>query len=297
MTTVSRRGAVSLVGYVGPSKKADHVRLYTGLDFQSYYEVPRRRLSTRTQSTPKTRQRSTVMIKPDAALDFVQVSKQSGTASFLAGGIAGAFLTSQAQAGIIHPTTTIFTRQTLFVFCPTREICPTRDLSCRPTLIPAICEGIPGGTVGEEAVAVQAANAPSLFCASFNIPCHSRPQHCLVGKEPPPEQMAAAIAASVLCNTVNIPCGRALGDTARRISRAFSLKPPTTCKPRRSDFTPPRPAWHARGRSTFAPGRESVGRMCIYCADSVAIELTPLQAVRSPGGALKKSPIALNEVS
>jgi hypothetical protein len=199
--------AVSLVGYVGPSKKAEHIRLYTGLDFQSYYEVPRASvLDAQAVDAEDENSASTVMIHPDATLELVQTTKQSGTASFLAGGIAGAFLTSQGQAAILHPTTTIFTRPSVFVICPSRElICRSTGLICQHTLIRILCEGIPGGTVGEEAAAVQAPNAPSLFCASFNIPCHSRPQHCPVANVPP-EQVQAAIAPSVLCNSVNIPC-------------------------------------------------------------------------------------------
>ena len=40
---------VTMVGYIGPSKKEAHVRLYTGLDFQTYYEIPREKVALVTQ--------------------------------------------------------------------------------------------------------------------------------------------------------------------------------------------------------------------------------------------------------
>jgi hypothetical protein len=92
--------AISLVGYVGPSKKADHVRLYTGLDFQSYYEVPRASvIDAHAVDAQDENSASKVMIKPDATLELVQTTKQSGTASFLAGGSPELSFQAQGKPG------------------------------------------------------------------------------------------------------------------------------------------------------------------------------------------------------
>ena len=63
---------VTMVGYIGPSKKEAHVRLYTGLDFQTYYEIPRDRVALvepvdREDDNSPTR----VMIAADATVDLV----------------------------------------------------------------------------------------------------------------------------------------------------------------------------------------------------------------------------------
>ena len=77
---------VAMVGYIGPSKKEGHVRLYTGLDFQTYYEIPRERVVLaeavdREDENSPTR----VMIGADATVELVQTSRQTGPASYLAG--------------------------------------------------------------------------------------------------------------------------------------------------------------------------------------------------------------------
>jgi hypothetical protein len=99
---------VTMVGYIGPSKKEAHVRLYTGLDFQTYYEVPREKVALaeavdREDENSPTR----VMIRADATVELVQISKQTGPASYLAGGIAGTYLAGAAasQASFRPPPT------------------------------------------------------------------------------------------------------------------------------------------------------------------------------------------------
>jgi hypothetical protein len=95
---------VTMVGYIGPSKKEAHVRLYTGLDFQTYYEVPREKVALaepvdREDDNSPTR----IMIRADATVELVQISKQTGPASYLAGGIAGTYLAGAAASQAIFP--------------------------------------------------------------------------------------------------------------------------------------------------------------------------------------------------
>lgn len=90
---------VTMVGYIGPSKKEAHVRLYTGLDFQTYYEVPREKVVLaeavdREDENSPTR----LMIQADATVELVQTTKQTGPASYLAGGIAGTYLAGAASS-------------------------------------------------------------------------------------------------------------------------------------------------------------------------------------------------------
>jgi hypothetical protein len=228
---------VTLVGYIGPSSKADSVRVYTGLDFQAYYEVPRAAVAA-TEAVDRQDENSPtrVLVKADTPVDVVQVSKQAGPASYFAGSIAGGYLADATAAQLSVGNLPI--RLTHYTVC---QICHLTALSicfC-PTQHGPICPGIPGGGGGEEAAAqpfryrsvnytcpciathyplchapeMQVGggaapayqNSPSLFCPSWNIPCHSFwgvcPSHfpCLLPR-------AEAAAVSLECPTRPVIC-------------------------------------------------------------------------------------------
>ncbi|HEX4608137.1 MAG TPA: hypothetical protein VH092_08020, partial [Urbifossiella sp.] len=52
---------VTLVGYFGPSKNADSIRLYPTLDFRSYFEIPRSAVAATTAANPQDESGPTVV--------------------------------------------------------------------------------------------------------------------------------------------------------------------------------------------------------------------------------------------
>jgi hypothetical protein len=101
-----------LTGYIGPSQKPDSVRLYTGLDFNSYYEIPKSAIVHTEQTDAEDENSPTgVYVKADAAIDVVQTTTQSVEASFLQGAITSANLANAAAstavgAAALQPTPT-----------------------------------------------------------------------------------------------------------------------------------------------------------------------------------------------
>ena len=100
--TENPRDLVALIGYFGPSKKPDHVRLYTGLDFRTYYEVPKTGVVHTEPVNAKDENSPTrVMLDAQSTVELVQTSTQSGPAAFLAGAITGTHLPPAAS---VDPT-------------------------------------------------------------------------------------------------------------------------------------------------------------------------------------------------
>ena len=180
------RALVSLIGYVGPSKKEGHVRLYSGLDFQSYYEIPREHvvlaeaIDADDDNSP-----TQLLLKAEATVDLVQTSTQTGPASYLAGSIAGAYL-PLAGVGQFPLTQTIVQHHTIW------HCAITFATQCVCT-IPIVCRGNPGGVVGEEALL---ALPPGVSPAP--MPGGRAP---VLG--PPPDAVAAAanMNQTVFCGT------------------------------------------------------------------------------------------------
>jgi hypothetical protein len=98
---------VTLIGYFGPSKKADSIRLYTSLDFQSYFEIPKAAIVTTTPADAKDEHSPTVVhVKAGTPVDAVQTSTKP-VESYLQGSIAALDLNPQPlPPGVVRPTPT-----------------------------------------------------------------------------------------------------------------------------------------------------------------------------------------------
>ena len=99
---------VALIGYFGPSKKADSIRLYSGLDFQSYFEIPKAAIVATTPTDAKDDQSPTLVhVKTGTPVAAVQTSTQP-VETYLQGGITGQYLGSAGPAAqaVLQPTPT-----------------------------------------------------------------------------------------------------------------------------------------------------------------------------------------------
>jgi hypothetical protein len=82
---------VALTGYFGPSKKADSIRLYPSLDFQSYFEIPKAAIVATTPVDADDEESPTVVhVKAGTPVDSVQTSTQP-VESYLQGSITGGY--------------------------------------------------------------------------------------------------------------------------------------------------------------------------------------------------------------
>jgi hypothetical protein len=96
---------VILLGYLGPSKIIDSIRLYTSLEFLSYFEIPRAGIAHTEQSDPRDKNGPTkVFVTPNTSLELVQTSRLSLEASFLQGSIASTYLQSATPTGPVPAT-------------------------------------------------------------------------------------------------------------------------------------------------------------------------------------------------
>jgi hypothetical protein len=175
------RALVTLVGYVGPSKKEAHVRLYSGLDFQSYYEIPREQVVLAEPVDDGDENSPTqLLLEAEATVELVQTQTRTGPASYLVGAIAGAYL---GEAAFYHPSP-IVQPHTIWH-------CAITGATCICTL-PILCYGNPGGVVGEEAA-----------LAAARIPGTNAWWRCPPVLGPPPDVAAAAANPNqtVFCGT------------------------------------------------------------------------------------------------
>lgn len=105
----------ALVGYIGPSRRGDSVRLYQDLTFRNYYEIPRDGILATSPVNPDDENSPTqVQVDPDTKVEVVTVSVQSVEARYLSGSIAGGFLGAAgggaggAQAGPVCANITTY---------------------------------------------------------------------------------------------------------------------------------------------------------------------------------------------
>jgi hypothetical protein len=103
---------VALVGYLGPSRKDDCVRLYSDLTFRNYYEIPTSGILATSQTNAGDENSPTsVHVSADTRLEAVSISSQNIEASYLKGSIASSHLGSAsapAQAVAGFPTQTMW---------------------------------------------------------------------------------------------------------------------------------------------------------------------------------------------
>lgn len=84
-------------GYLGPSSKPDHHRVYLDQSFSTYVEVPEDAIvATAPINSGDDNGPTHVTVKADAPVRHVSVASQTGSASYLAGGIASTYLAAGA---------------------------------------------------------------------------------------------------------------------------------------------------------------------------------------------------------
>ena len=111
---------VALVGYFGPSKKDACMRLYTDLNFRSYYDIPIDGI-VHTQPTDAKDENgpTTVLVMASTKLDVIEATHQCVEASYLQGAIAGNYLAGASGVGF-RAAPTLQGLQSIYSEC-----CPT----------------------------------------------------------------------------------------------------------------------------------------------------------------------------
>ena len=95
---------VALIGYFGPSKKADCIRLYADLSFRSHYDIPTSGI-VHTEPTDARDENSPtrVLVLAATKLEVVEITSQCVEASYLQGSIARDYLAG-APVGAMRST-------------------------------------------------------------------------------------------------------------------------------------------------------------------------------------------------
>jgi hypothetical protein len=167
---------VALTGYFGPSKKADSIRLYPSLDFQSYFEIPKAAIVATTPVDADDADSPTVVhVKAGTPVDSVQTSTQP-VESYLQGGITGGYLGAIAPAAMPYPSkycTTICSFYCTFAHCrPTPMVaapithppCSGVHTQCCPA-----AEAVPAAEAGGYTSPVGCTHA--VGCLTYNVYC------------------------------------------------------------------------------------------------------------------------------
>lgn len=93
-------GRIEMIGYFGPSKQADKVRLYQDFSLSSYYEVPLAAIELVSKVDPTDPNSATrLFVDAKTPLEHVQIEQSADEAAFIGGKIASAFL-SGAEATV-----------------------------------------------------------------------------------------------------------------------------------------------------------------------------------------------------
>jgi hypothetical protein len=128
-------GAVSLTGFVGPSKNPDNVRLYADLSFTSYLEIPKGTVLGRTRVRQDDENSPSLLrVRSDAKLEYRSVVAHSIEASALAGAITAAHMrTAVFQRTAIMPAPTAAVVADFTNTCFSCNPCATNTcVSCNP---------------------------------------------------------------------------------------------------------------------------------------------------------------------
>jgi hypothetical protein len=206
---------VALIGYFGPSKKADSIRLYPSLDFQSYFEIPTAAIVATTPVDADDEDSPTVVhVKAGTPVDSVQTSTQP-VESYLQGGITGAHPLIDGSQPLpwvrVQPTPTA-------TFVPWCRI--TRSpIECPPQITRSPIECPPHNTVDTVCTQIHTVcacahpDAADQVQGQFrNYPVSYLPEFCGRSIILPCYQVAAQAAApapvtfNLACHTHNIVC-------------------------------------------------------------------------------------------
>jgi hypothetical protein len=206
---------VTLVGYFGPSKRANYIRLYPSLDFHSYFEIPRSAIVATTSADPKDESGPTVVhVTSGTKVDAVQTTTQPVEA-YLQGGITGGYLAGATPTAAAVPATG--SNCTICTVC-TQIGCP---ISAAP------CSGVQTQCCPvAAAVAVSAPPCSGIHtqcCAVSVPPCSGVQTQCCAISAPPcsgvQTQCCAAAAAiphtpATVCTQVGCPSHLVICHTA-----------------------------------------------------------------------------------
>ncbi len=192
------RDFVTLVGYIGPSNKPDHVRVYADLSFRNYYEVPTSGVVATTPTDSNDPNSPTrVDVNAKTHMEVVSISSQTVEASFLQGSIVSGYMSGVGTTGQAGP----FLRPSLN--CPSRwectmapsacgacsiEVCPTRFPFCNsqfPGCVPHLTqwcqiasEACAAGMVGQGQGAQQPIIRTGPICWPSRWECTAAPSAC-----------------------------------------------------------------------------------------------------------------------
>jgi hypothetical protein len=147
----SPRDLAVVVGYIGPSKDRETVRIYTDLSFRSYVEAPREAVAS-TEPTDREDPDSPtrVYLEASAKVNVVQSSSQSVEASYLQGSIASQYLGGAAVPGTTAQLTPALagTFATVchisqLILCQTQQfLCHTHATVCCPRSHLVVCPSV-----------------------------------------------------------------------------------------------------------------------------------------------------------
>ncbi len=131
------RAVSVIVGYVGRARDDAHVRIYLG-SFSAYYELLTADVvSTSSVDASYEASPTSVYVRASAEVSFVQLSRLSGSASFVSGAIrsrygrgvrAGGYVAEIYEPSHCHPVTHI-------LFCATEVYCESVDYCESATII------------------------------------------------------------------------------------------------------------------------------------------------------------------
>jgi hypothetical protein len=94
----THQGNKKIVGYLGPSRVADYIRIYTDLSFAEYFEVKRADILSTVAVNPQDENSPTVVfVKEDATIEHTSIVGSG--ADYLKGAIVNDYFASASTAG------------------------------------------------------------------------------------------------------------------------------------------------------------------------------------------------------
>lgn len=168
---------VSLVGYIGPSRRDGYIRLYQDLSFRNYYEIPGESVVGTSPVNPDDENSPTqVRVEPDARVEVVTVSVQSVEARYLSGSISSGFLGAAAAAGTGAQAAQLCTNITTYMpscvaqqpLCTNITTYIPSCVACNPNCVATVVtSGVPAGGGAGFAAAGGVQPTPPQFCITL----------------------------------------------------------------------------------------------------------------------------------